>query len=65
MHPHGERPHARREREIIKLRYGFGDGYTYTLEEVGPIFNAVLPRAEHRWAGAAVHPFDSGGSHRG
>ena len=24
-----------REREIIKLRYGLGDGYTYTLEEVG------------------------------
>ena len=24
-----------REREIIKLRYGIGDGYTYTLEEVG------------------------------
>jgi RNA polymerase sigma factor (sigma-70 family) len=27
-----------REREIIKLRYGLGDGYTYTLEEVGHIF---------------------------
>jgi len=27
-----------REREIIKLRYGIGDGYTYTLEEVGRIF---------------------------
>src|SRR5207344_842220 len=27
-----------REREIIKLRYGLGDGYTYTLEEVGRIF---------------------------
>jgi DNA-directed RNA polymerase sigma subunit (sigma70/sigma32) len=27
-----------REREIIKLRYGVGDGYTYTLEEVGRIF---------------------------
>ena len=24
-----------REREIIKLRYGLGDGYSYTLEEVG------------------------------
>ena len=24
-----------REREIIKLRYGIGDGYTYTLEEDG------------------------------
>jgi len=27
-----------REREIIKLRYGLGDGYTYTLEEVGRMF---------------------------
>jgi RNA polymerase sigma factor (sigma-70 family) len=27
-----------REREIIKLRYGIGDGYTYTLEEVGRVF---------------------------
>jgi RNA polymerase primary sigma factor len=24
-----------REREIVKLRYGIGDGYTHTLEEVG------------------------------
>ena len=29
-----------REREIIKLRYGIGDGYTYTLEEVGRIFRS-------------------------
>ncbi len=27
-----------REREIIRLRYGLGDGYTYTLEEVGRFF---------------------------
>jgi RNA polymerase primary sigma factor len=27
-----------REREIIKLRYGLADGYTYTFEEVGRIF---------------------------
>ena len=27
-----------REREIIRLRYGLADGYTYTLEEVGQIF---------------------------
>ena len=32
-----------REREIIKLRYGLGDGYTYTLEEVGRKFK-VTPR---------------------
>jgi len=33
-----------REREIIKLRYGLGDGYTYTLEEVGRIFNVTRER---------------------
>ncbi len=33
-----------REREIIKLRYGIGDGYTYTLEEVGRIFNVTRER---------------------
>ncbi len=27
-----------REREIIKLRYGLGDGHAYTLDEVGQIF---------------------------
>jgi RNA polymerase sigma factor (sigma-70 family) len=26
-----------REREIVKLRYGLADGYTYTVEEVGQI----------------------------
>ncbi len=33
-----------REREIIKLRYGLGDGYTYTLEEVGRIFKVTRER---------------------
>jgi RNA polymerase primary sigma factor len=33
-----------REREIIKLRYGVGDGYTYTLEEVGRIFKVTRER---------------------
>ena len=33
-----------REREIIKLRYGLGDGYTYTLEEVGRIFRVTRER---------------------
>ena len=32
------------EREIIKLRYGIGDGYTYTLEEVGKLFNVTRER---------------------
>ena len=33
-----------REREIIKLRYGLGDGYSYTLEEVGHIFRVTRER---------------------
>jgi RNA polymerase primary sigma factor len=33
-----------REREIIRLRYGLGDGYTYTLEEVGRIFKVTRGR---------------------
>jgi RNA polymerase primary sigma factor len=33
-----------REREIIKLRYGIGTGYTYTLEEVGRIFKVTRER---------------------
>ena len=30
-----------REREIVRLRYGLTDGYTYTLEEVGRIFRVT------------------------
>ena len=33
-----------REREIIRLRYGLTDGYTYTLEEVGRIFKITRER---------------------
>jgi RNA polymerase primary sigma factor len=33
-----------REREIIKLRYGLGDGFAYTLEEVGQIFKVTRER---------------------
>src|SRR5262249_55683475 len=33
-----------REREIIKLRKGFPDGYVYTLEEVGRIFKVTRER---------------------
>jgi len=33
-----------REREVIKMRYGIGDGYTYTLEEVGRIFEISKDR---------------------
>jgi RNA polymerase primary sigma factor len=33
-----------REREIIRLRYGLADGYSYTLEEVGKIFSVTRER---------------------
>jgi RNA polymerase primary sigma factor len=33
-----------REREIVMLRYGIGDGYVYTLEEVGRIFKVTRER---------------------
>src|SRR5262249_31725594 len=41
-----------REREIIKLRYGLGDGYTYTLEEVGRIFKVTRERVRQTEAKA-------------
>ena len=43
-----------REREIIKLRYGIGDGYTYTLEEVGRIFKVTRERVRQVEA-KAIH----------
>jgi RNA polymerase primary sigma factor len=33
-----------REREIIKLRFGLGDGYDYTLDQVGYIFKVTRER---------------------
>ena len=33
-----------KEREIVKLRYGLCDGNTYTLEEVGTIYNVTRER---------------------
>jgi RNA polymerase primary sigma factor len=33
-----------REREILRLRYGLADGYAYTLEEVGKIFQVTRER---------------------
>lgn len=33
-----------REREIVALRYGLGDGHTYTLEEVGNKFKVTRTR---------------------
>ena len=33
-----------REREIIRLRFGLADGYNYTLEEVGTLFEVTRER---------------------
>ena len=33
-----------REREIVKLRYGLGEEFSYTLEEVGHIFKVTRER---------------------
>ena len=33
-----------REREVIKLRYGLGDGHTYTYEEIARIFKITRER---------------------
>ena len=43
-----------REREIIRLRYGLGDGYTYTLEEVGRIFKVTRERVRQIEAKAVL-----------
>ena len=51
-----------REREIIKLRYGIGNGYTYTLEEVGRIFKVTRERVRQIEAKAVrklQHPIRS------
>ena len=51
-----------REREIIKLRYGIGDGYTYTLEEVGRIFKVTRERVrqvENKALRKLQHPLRS------
>ncbi len=34
-----------REREILKLRFGLADGFTYTLAEVGKVFSVTRERA--------------------
>ena len=33
-----------REREILRLRFGLADGYSYTLEEVGTLFDVTRER---------------------
>lgn len=51
-----------REREIVKLRYGLRDGYTYTLEEVGQIFKITRENVRQKEAKAVrklQHPIRS------
>jgi len=51
-----------REREIIRLRYGLDGGYTYTLEEVGRLFNVTRERVRQIEAKAVrklQHPIRS------
>jgi RNA polymerase primary sigma factor len=47
-----------REREIIKLRFGLKDGYTYTLEEVCRKFK-MTPEAVRRIESRAVAKLQS------
>jgi len=35
---------SNREKEVIRLRFGLGDGYQRTLEEVGSVFNVTRER---------------------
>jgi RNA polymerase primary sigma factor len=53
-----------REREILRLRYGLADGYSYTLEEVGKIFSVTRERVRQIEAKAVrklQHPVRSRG----
>jgi RNA polymerase primary sigma factor len=48
-----------REREILRLRYGLADGYSYTLEEVGKIFSVTRERVrqiENKAVRSLQHP---------
>ena len=52
-----------REREIIKLRYGLGDGHAYTLEQVSKIFAVTRERIrqiESRALRKLQHPTAAG-----
>jgi RNA polymerase primary sigma factor len=51
-----------REREIIRLRFGLADGYSYTLEEVGKIFSVTRERVrqiETKAVRSLQHPIRS------
>jgi RNA polymerase primary sigma factor len=51
-----------REREIIRMRFGLADGYSYTLEEVGSIFSVTRERVRQIEA-KAVEKLRQPGSH--
>ena len=51
-----------REREILKLRFGLADGYSYTLEEVGTLFDVTRERVRQIEA-KAVEKLRSPGLH--
>ena len=49
-----------REREILRLRFGLADGYSYTLEEVGKIFSVTRERVrqiESKAVRKLQHPY--------
>jgi len=53
---------TKRERDILKLRYGIGEGFTYTLEEVGQKFQVTRERVRQIEAKAVrklQHPIRS------
>ena len=43
---------SQREREVIRLRYGFADGKAYTLKDLGEIFSVTRERARQIEASA-------------
>jgi RNA polymerase primary sigma factor len=49
-----------REREIIRLRFGLADGYSYTLEEVGTLFEVTRERVRQIEAKAVEKLRDPG-----
>jgi RNA polymerase primary sigma factor len=53
-----------REREILRLRYGLADGYTYTLQEIGRIFSVTRERVRQIEAEAIRKLQDPGPSRK-